>query len=218
MKHLIATSLLFIAVSVRAATNEHAAFLLDAHAAAAAYDEATLKKWNMGGDRAAVPESADHRNLEHVRLLIAANPDRYEGYVMYGLHFFLKRQYDVAVAAYEKATEIVTRQKISDTVEYGKYYNLSLIMLYREQREDDKAVALDTFGKLARRDLEFFGRETKLADVLALAALDYYAAGRRDEAKELIERSRGIKDIPDSVRKTLESIHERIGVEQTRGG
>jgi tetratricopeptide (TPR) repeat protein len=152
--------LIFVSLDVLASQNENIVFLQQIHEQAKTYDQADLEKWNMGeGADAIVPESADAEKLEHVRILVAANPDRYEGYVMYGLHFFLKGEFDVAVTSYEKATAIILRDGIENPVNYKKYYSMSLIMIYQKTRNSNKAEALKSFDKLMEYDFDIFNRD-----------------------------------------------------------
>ena len=196
--------------------NEHIQFITDLQNGESLYSDDQLQNWRMADTSDSIPESADFSNLTHVRLFAAANPNRYEGYVMYGLHFFRKQEFDVAVTAYDRAETIIQTQKIKDTVEYRKFYELSLIMLYRQQRNHDKILALDTFEKLARLDFEFFSRVPKLASVIALAAMDYYNTGRLEEAKRLVERTRELKNIPMDVVEKLEWLDQKIDIEQDK--
>lgn len=210
MKLLTVTCGLLLTSVAFASTNEHIRFLENVGDEAQRYSEADLRKWNMGEGRAAVPESADHRKLEHVRLLVAANPNRYEGYVMYGQHFFLKQEYKVAVAAFDKAVDIIRKNKITETVAFGKYYELSLAMLFSQEHDKDKVKALQTFEKIVDYDFNFFAKEPKLANCIALAALDYYSLGDRKATLELIQRARALKHLPPDVVALLAQIAERI--------
>lgn len=196
--------------------NEHIQFVTDLQKGKPVYPDTLLQKWRMADASSSIPESADFDNLTHVKLFVAANPHRYEGYVIYGLYFFRKQEFDVAVAAYNRAEAIIQAQKIKDTVEYRKFYELSLVMLYRQQRNHDKVLALDTFEKLERLDFEFFSRVPELANVIALAAMDYYNTGRLEDAKRLVERTRGLKNIPVDVIEKLEWLYKKIDIEQDK--
>ena len=199
-------------------TNKHIQFIMDLQKGESHYSDAQLQKWRMADASDNIPEFADFSNLTHVRLFVAANPDRYEGYVMYGLHFFRKQEFDVAVAAYDKAEAIIQAQKIKETVEYRKFYELSLVLLYGQQRNHNMVLALDTFEKLVALDFEFFSRVPEFANVIALAAMDYYNTGRLEDAKRLVERTRGLKNIPVDVIEKLEWLYKKIVIEQDKSG
>jgi len=194
--------------------NEHIQFIMDLQNGESLYSDDQLQNWRMADASDSIPEFADFSNLTHVRLFVSANPHRYEGYVMYGLHFFRKKDFEVAVSAYDMAEAIIQTQKIKDTVEYRKFYELSLVMLYRQQRNHNKALALDAFEKLARLDYEFFSRVPELANVIALAAMDYYKSGRLEDAKRLVVHTRGLKHIPADVIEKLEWLYKKIDAEQ----
>lgn len=210
MKLYSITCGLLLSATAFASTNENIRFLENVSDKARGYSEADLKKWKLGDGVAAVPESADVKNLEQLRLLVAANPDRYEGYVMYGLHFFMQRDYEVAVAAYGKAVDIVRTNKIVETVEFGKYYVLSLAMLFSKEHDTDKVKALRTFEKIVDYDFNFFDREPRMANCMSLAALDYYGQGDQKKTMELIRRARALKKLPPDVAALLDQIAERI--------
>ncbi len=205
----IACSMWF-STTVFASTNENISFLENVREEARRYSEADLSKWRFGDGIAAVPESADVKNLEQLRLLVAANPDRYEGYVMYGLHFFIQHDYEVAVAAYGMAVDIVRANKIAQPVDFGKYYELSLAMLFSKEHDKDKVMALRTFEKIVDYDFTFFDREPRLANCISLAALDYYGKGDQKKAMELIRRARALKKLPPDIAALLGQIAERI--------
>ena len=206
-----AYSLLLISAAF-ATTNEDIRFLDNVRTEAKHYSPAELKMWNLGADRAraAVPESADHRNLEHMRLLVAANPDRYEGYVMYGLHFFIEKRWDVAVAAYDKAVEIIRLDKITNTVSFSQYYDASLLGLFAQERQKDKSHALKTFEKLVTYDFTVFDREPKLAPYLSLVVMDYYTLNDSAACRALIQRAQSLTNLPPDVSATLAQMLERI--------
>lgn len=197
-------------------SNEHIQFLMDLEKGESNYSDAQLQKWRMADASDNIPEFADFNNLNHVRLFVAANPDRYEGYVMYGLHFFRKKEFDVAVTAYDRAEAIIQAQKIKETVEYRKFYELSLVMLYGRQRNHNKVLAIETFEKLVALDFEFFSRVPELANVIALAAMDYYNTGRLEDAKRLVIRTQRLKYIPTDVIEKLEWLHKKIDDEHAK--
>ncbi len=199
--------------SVRA-KNEHIQFIADVQKGKTPYSDEQLKRWRISKEPPEIPEVADFQKLEHTRLFLAANPHRYEAFVLYGLHFFRRQKFDVAVAAYDEAVAIIQNEDIKDTVEYAKFYDMSLFMLYRQRREYNKTLALETFKKLVRFDFEFFDREPELANAIYLAALDYYDIGRPRDAKRLIERARQLKAVPAEVTEQLERLYKTIEVEE----
>lgn len=205
---------LLLSSAVFASTNENIRFIENIREEARHYTSGELNKWRFGDGVAVVPESADIKKREDVRLLVAANPDRYEGYVMYGLHFFLKHDFETAVAAYGKAVEIIKTNKISETVAFADYYDLSLAKLYYQEHDLDNAKALRAFERLVDYDFNYFERDEKMANFIGLAALDYYSLGDYVATRKLIQRARTLKHLPSDVTSLLDQINERI--EKTR--
>jgi tetratricopeptide (TPR) repeat protein len=201
---------LLLAGTAFSSTNENIRFLENVREESKRYSKSELNRWNLGNGEAVVPESADINNLAHQRLLVAANPDRYEGYVTYGLHFFLQRDWEVAAAAYGRAADIVRRNKLTDAIEFGNYYVLSLIELYMQQRNGDKIKALRTFEKIIDYDFSCFDREPKFADCIFLAVSDYYSQGDRKAAMGLIQRAHVLKKLPIHVASRLAQMTEKI--------
>ena len=189
-------------------------FIADVQKGKTPYSDEQLKRWRISKEPPEIPEVADFQKLEHTRLFLAANPHRYEAFVVYGLHFFRRQKFDVAVAAYDEAVAIIQNEDIKDTVEYAKFYDIALFMLYRQQREYNKTLALETFEKLVGFDIEFFEREPKLANAIYLAALDYYEICRSQDSKRLVERARQLEAVPADVKEQLERLYKKIEVEE----
>jgi tetratricopeptide (TPR) repeat protein len=197
--------------------NEHIDFLKRLDRGDMSYPAEELNKWRMQEGSEAIPESADFNNLDHVRLFVSANPNRYEGFANYGTHFFHKQEFGIAVAAYEYATRIVDQQNIENPVNYRKYYSRALAILYMQQREQDIGKALDSFSELVRLDFSLFDQEPKLVGLIALAALDYSNTDRNTEAKKLIEQARQLGSVPSDITEKLEWLYSKIIGEQESG-
>ena len=129
---------------------------------------------------------------------------------MYGLHFFLKRRWDVAVAAYEKAVAVIRRDKLTNTVSFANYYDLALLALFSQERQKDKSQALKTFEKLVTFDFEYFDREPKMAQCLSLAVMDYYGLNDSTACRQVIQRAQALKHLPPDVSALLTQVSERI--------
>jgi len=194
--------------------NEHVEFLKRLDRGDVLFTADQLSKWRMETGSEAIPESADFNSLEHVRLFVSANPNRYEGFATYGTHFFHKQEFGIAVAAYERATRIIDQRKIENPINYKKYYTRALALLYVQQREQDIDKALDTFSDLVRLDFGLFDQEPKLVGLIALAALDYSNTDRNTDAKKLIEQARQLRNVPTDITEKLEWLYNKINVEQ----
>jgi len=211
-------SAVLLAFNAHATTNEHITFLQDLPDSIRVFSKQELRRWKMPNESDAIPESADFSKLDHVRLFLAANPERYEPYVQYGGFFFKIQKFDVAALAYEKATEIINRDGIKHPAEYWKFYIGSLVMLYLAERETDKAQALKTFQKIVDLDFDFFDRESKLAEIPLLAALDYENVGDWKSAKRLIVRARQLKTLSNDVRNKMELIYRKMDTTEPPAG
>lgn len=69
---------------------------------------------------------------------------------MHGLHFFLERRRDAAVAAYEKAVDVIRRDKLTNSVSFANHHDAALLALFAEESQKHKIQVPKTFGKRSR--------------------------------------------------------------------
>jgi tetratricopeptide (TPR) repeat protein len=193
MKTILAIIFTFVAAITSASTNEHIAFIYQIDDQQKSYDTAKLKEWSMGEGDPVIPESADIKNLEHVKLLVAANPNKYEAYAAYGMHFYLKKEFDVAAVAYEKAIEICLAEGTKDKLDCKNELSVSLLMLYQQNRSTNKPLALNYFDKLVTYNFDYFAQNPEMIAGITLVANDYCDVGRIEDGKRLIQRVKNIE-------------------------
>ena len=86
-------------------------------------DEELLAKWRCTARHFRIPESADLNNIEHIKLAIRANPERFEPQLWLAGYYARHRRFEKALVAFEKTEQLMEKAPADVRAKY-KYRDM----------------------------------------------------------------------------------------------
>lgn len=167
-------------------------------------DEKTLARWKCDAPVFVLPESADPLNIEHAKLAVKANPERFEAYLILAGCYSNKKNAEKAVEAFEKVDKFIVNAPLEEQkkYEYEKLYSacLAVAAMKRCVQGDNSITTLRMFQKAAGMYPEALRKEGHLVKIFIFFTGLYLHHGKLDRAREYAVK--GIKllseDDPDN--------------------
>lgn len=204
--------------------NEEIRFIQQARRGLLRPTDEEIKKWRFTTVPGLIPESAEFTNINDMRLLLAANPTRYEAYLSYCRNLatrgiaenraMTQEEAEAAIYAYRLSQEIIENENIANPIDGRKFFSIALMTMYiagfeNESRDPENSNWID---KIMDVYPEFFldVSNAEFPILILTVAVDHWKLGNQERALEYIELAKRIPSVNNEHRDLILSAERMI--------